>query len=225
MGSPRAHSAQGVPIKGMGWGHWASRGGHDYGSIMPSYSDIGLYLDEKVQQDVRLTAPWPPQSIPACCALLPLDVAVLKRSHCKPPPSVSHRNYSEVGGILLWRHPRWKEPVDGSVETRPHSIKIDICHLAFLIVTILNLTLEHQHRAWGRNPCFSAKTPLNSVTFRHSTIKLLLLRWISVAHIYDKVNLVLSLEWTTTFCVVGKFTKYCILSVKINGAPWAWNTL
>ena len=69
-----------------------------------------------------------------------------------------------------------KESVDGSVETRPHNVMIDNCHLVFVIVTIMGWTLEHQHRAWGPDPSISWLAPLNLVTFHRSTMKLCLLR-------------------------------------------------
>ena len=69
-----------------------------------------------------------------------------------------------------------KESVDGSVETHLHSVMINNRHRAFVVVTIPDSMLERQHQAWGRNPCLSAKSPQNLVTFRHSTIKLRLLR-------------------------------------------------
>ena len=73
-----------------------------------------------------------------------------------------------------------KDPVDGSVETRPHSVEIDNRHLLFVAVTNQHWRITRRHRAWGRNPCLSATTPLKFMTFGCSTIKLQLLTVISV---------------------------------------------
>ena len=73
-----------------------------------------------------------------------------------------------------------KESVDGSVETRPHSVKIDNRHLVFVFVTIPNLTLDRQSRAWGPNPCLTLPATLKFMTFCHYTMKLVLLRIISI---------------------------------------------
>ena len=73
-----------------------------------------------------------------------------------------------------------KESVDGSVETHPHSVMIDNRHLAFVVVTVLDWTPRTSTPGMGLKSCFSTMTPQNLVMFRHSTIKLRLLRLISV---------------------------------------------
>ena len=74
-----------------------------------------------------------------------------------------------------------KKSVDGTVETEPHSAMIDNRHLAFVVVTILNLTLKREHRAWGADPFTAWRAPQNLVTFHRCTIQLLLASLISIA--------------------------------------------
>ena len=64
MGSPRVHSAQGLPIKGMGEDTEPQGVGTIMVSIMPSYCEFWLYLQEKGNQDVQLTAPRLPRIDP-----------------------------------------------------------------------------------------------------------------------------------------------------------------
>ena len=191
-------------------------GGHDSGLIMPFYCEFWLYLHEKFNQDIHVTAPRPPRTnqhaVSSYCYMLlcwsaPIQFHI-KNCHVQFHPETTPKSRGTPDDDVT-RFSCWKELLQ--VLMRDTCVYIEKHHLDFLNITLP----KYVKRCWliafslgmGAGTMhgfhFAAKSCYISSSYNKTTAS-----QVNIDHPQVKGDLVLSLEWMATSCVVGKWPKF-----------------